>query len=325
MYNNPLFTTDQNIKMCIYKITNIISGKIYIGQTRGNVRKRWLSHIRKTKKNNTSLIYLSLAKHGIENFSFEVVDLAETIDQLNYKEQLYIKINNSLSPTGYNLTSGGLNYIRSEETNKKHSDLNIGRIMTASTKEKQRKSQLERWKNTTAEDNSVRIEKLKASHAKRKTLGLSRKPPVITPEAKAIRLERYKNARALSRANKQPKPADWIPKKYNISEESRAKKSAAVKAGHARRILLGIKPKSMSAEIAENRRIKLCSPRKSYNTTPEAVAKRVEAFRITMELKRLNNTPSKKRFVSPEAKERKRLRNIENRKIKKLNNLGVDN
>lgn len=55
----------------IYKITNKINGKIYIGQSI-NIERRWKEHIFDNRKN--SLIHLAIIKYGKENFSFEVIE-----------------------------------------------------------------------------------------------------------------------------------------------------------------------------------------------------------------------------------------------------------
>ena len=103
--------TTQNIskdmKMCIYKITNKLSGKSYIGQSRGKVGSRWGKHIRGENRTYNSAIHAAISKHGVKNFEFLVIDFCETIEQLDYKEQLYIKQLGTLAPNGYNITTGG--------------------------------------------------------------------------------------------------------------------------------------------------------------------------------------------------------------------------
>lgn len=93
--------------MYIYKITNLINGKCYIGQTtQKSVKRRWNDHKRNV---NQTPIQLAIQKNGQENFSFEVIDNALSIEELNKKEQYWIEHYDCISPKGYNLTSGGLN------------------------------------------------------------------------------------------------------------------------------------------------------------------------------------------------------------------------
>lgn len=91
--------------MIIYKITNSIDGKVYIGQTRYTTAIRWSQHKHNAilGKGNT---YLSKAirKYGPENFKIEVIDTANSREELSQKELFYI---NELRKTNslYNLTS----------------------------------------------------------------------------------------------------------------------------------------------------------------------------------------------------------------------------
>lgn len=103
--------------MIIYKITNLINGKVYIGQTIRKLSERWSSHCH--HKNNTA-IHNAITKYGKENFSICVIDNANTRDELDQKEMFWINFYNSLSPNGYNFTKGGIHYEITEETRKKH-------------------------------------------------------------------------------------------------------------------------------------------------------------------------------------------------------------
>ena len=90
----------------IYKITNLINGKIYIGQT-NNPTRRFQEHRAKGYRNeNEKILYKAFDKYGIENFSFEIV---EETENYNEREQYWIKFYNSLAPYGYNMTEGGEN------------------------------------------------------------------------------------------------------------------------------------------------------------------------------------------------------------------------
>lgn len=109
--------------MIIYKITNKISGKCYIGQTIQTLEQRWYKHIHDSR---CPAIRDAIAKYGIDSFSIEVIDTAETIDDLNEKEIYWIKHFNSIVPNGYNLQTGGKNCRCAESTKRKLSELNIG-------------------------------------------------------------------------------------------------------------------------------------------------------------------------------------------------------
>lgn len=107
--------------MLIYKITNIINGKIYIGQTRLTAEKRFNKHWNEanceTRPNN--YFHNALLYYGKENFTIEVIDTANNIEELNEKEIYWIKYYNSTDKEiGYNLQEGGKSGVRGEETRK---------------------------------------------------------------------------------------------------------------------------------------------------------------------------------------------------------------
>jgi len=109
--------------MIIYKVTNKINNKIYIGQTIMTLYERWKKHCRRG-----NALFNAIKKYGKENFTIEEIDGANSLTELNYLEQHYIYINNCIAPNGYNLTSGGFNSTYSEETRKKMSDSRKGKI-----------------------------------------------------------------------------------------------------------------------------------------------------------------------------------------------------
>ena len=109
--------------MFIYKITNKINGKVYIGQTKQEPSKRWEVH--KYSSQKIFPIQKAISKYGIANFTFEVIDGANSQSELNYREDHYIHLHNSLSPNGYNLR---LNSKLFPETRKKQSLRAIERV-----------------------------------------------------------------------------------------------------------------------------------------------------------------------------------------------------
>lgn len=89
--------------MYIYKITNRLNGKIYVGQTIRNVNRRFAEHCR--KKDNTHL-HNAMRLYGKENFRVEIVDTANSQTELDEKERYWIRVFNS-DVEGYNETAGG--------------------------------------------------------------------------------------------------------------------------------------------------------------------------------------------------------------------------
>lgn len=93
----------------IYKITNKITGKCYIGETnRDDPEKRWKQHINTINKNKgCPALKDAVKKHGIENFKFEIIIICFDEDRFRYEKE-YIQKYNSIVPNGYNILPGGL-------------------------------------------------------------------------------------------------------------------------------------------------------------------------------------------------------------------------
>ena len=95
--------------MIIYKITNKINNKVYIGLTTTSLKHRWTSHKRyATGKYKSHPLYNAMNKYGIDNF--EIIKIAETTDitELGNLERFYINEYNSQNRNfGYNITAGG--------------------------------------------------------------------------------------------------------------------------------------------------------------------------------------------------------------------------
>lgn len=90
----------------IYKITNIINGKCYIGKTIQDVESRWRVHKSNINKFDYPL-YRAMRKYGIDNFVFEIIEDNITESLLSEREQYYINLYNSFGEDGYNATIGG--------------------------------------------------------------------------------------------------------------------------------------------------------------------------------------------------------------------------
>ena len=91
--------------MIIYKITNLINGKCYVGQTIGDIKDRMYHH--KSPNSRCNAISGAIQKYGWENFSYEVIDTATNQEELDEKETYWIAKLNTRPPFGYNLRSGG--------------------------------------------------------------------------------------------------------------------------------------------------------------------------------------------------------------------------
>ena len=90
--------------MYIYKITNNLNNKIYIGQTIRPVEDRWKRHINDALNNVLDTHFArAIRYYKPENFSLTIIDTATTQDELNQKEQYWIQFYDSINQ-GYNET-----------------------------------------------------------------------------------------------------------------------------------------------------------------------------------------------------------------------------
>ena len=114
----------------IYKITNTISKKCYIGETvKPDPEKRWIQHKNTIKRGiGCPALQDAVKKYGIDNFRFDVLLICFDEDRFKYEIE-YIKKYNTVVPNGYNILEGGpgggfKGKIHSDETKKKISENN---------------------------------------------------------------------------------------------------------------------------------------------------------------------------------------------------------
>lgn len=108
----------------IYKVTNKVNGKIYIGfDSNWPVRK--YQHKSRAKKNSSYRLHMAIRKYGWENFDWEVIYQSyDCLHTLKIMEPYFITEYNSFA-RGYNMTTGGdgtPGHIRNPAIAKKHSE-----------------------------------------------------------------------------------------------------------------------------------------------------------------------------------------------------------
>ena len=91
--------------MWIYKISNTKNNKVYIGQTIRPIKDRFKRHLNDAKNNILNTHFArAIRKYGEEAFWIEEIDTATTQDELNQKEQYWIRYYDSVN-NGYNETN----------------------------------------------------------------------------------------------------------------------------------------------------------------------------------------------------------------------------
>jgi group I intron endonuclease len=89
----------------IYLITNKVNGKRYVGQTVSKLNSRWATHKRRAERGSEFALHRAIRVHGKDAFTIEVI--AESLECfLDTLEVFFIKLYNTKSVYGYNMTDG---------------------------------------------------------------------------------------------------------------------------------------------------------------------------------------------------------------------------
>ncbi len=133
----------QDVFIClvgvIYKISNSLNEKLYIGKTTEDPKKYWKYHKMYCRNGYDKVLYSAMRKYGVDKFQFNIIEFIEcfNIKELNNKlfklERKYIKKFNTMVPNGYNVTAGGQGLAGmkfSDKHREKISDKLTGRTFT---------------------------------------------------------------------------------------------------------------------------------------------------------------------------------------------------
>jgi group I intron endonuclease len=92
---------------CVYKISNSINNKVYIGITVKGLQRRWNQHVHDSRRHPRLAVHRAMAKYDIESFIIEVQEICPDVETMQQRELYWISFYNSVLPNGYNSTSGG--------------------------------------------------------------------------------------------------------------------------------------------------------------------------------------------------------------------------
>ncbi len=95
----------------VYVIRCSVNGKAYVGKT-GRPRHRWYVHkcLAKTQEGTRlgeSALYRAIRKHGVQNFSFEILERCRDEAHAFERERHWIAELKTFGPAGYNMSAGG--------------------------------------------------------------------------------------------------------------------------------------------------------------------------------------------------------------------------
>lgn len=147
--------------MIIYQAKNLINNKCYIGQTICELKKRKSEHLFAAKNGyyQSNYFYNAIRKYKEDFFEWTILeDNISHINKLNWLEEFCIAYYESLAPKGYNLTTGGKNWIRAEEVSKRQAET----IKNKSDEEKVKRLKKFRktMNNKSVDDEKERIRRL---------------------------------------------------------------------------------------------------------------------------------------------------------------------
>lgn len=266
--------------MIIYKTTNLINGKFYVGQDSKNNPEYFGSG---------NLLKRAIKKHGKQNFIKETLEVCSTQEELNEREKYWIK-ETKAQELGYNIADGGTGgNTYTKETKQRISELFRGRYISPETIEKRRRTRAQN------------PEKYKLTEERKREIGDFHRGKEISEEQKQKNSERMKNftnysPEFLEMQNGENRKGEKSPMwGRKASEETRRKQSEYHK-NNPVRYWLG---KKQSPETIEKRRQKIIGRKHSEETkdkmrgennpfygqshTPETIEKLKQA--------RINKTP----------------------------------
>jgi len=222
----------------LYRITNLINGKVYIGQA-ADVSRRWHDHRRAVKLNKpTQAIHYALIKYGLNNFEFIVIASCKSQEDANFTETLLVSQYDSFikNGNGYNVTLGGMNAPKTDEW----------------------KQAMKAWRNSLSEEEKAEI-KTKQSEATRQQIAEKGHPAqgrVVTQETRDLQRKiRLKNPIEYTEKIRQHISEAHIGIKD--SDKTKSKKAASAKEAWEKRIDYSRKCEASGCEVSGKAKYKI--------------------------------------------------------------------
>src|SRR5271167_2728566 len=138
----------EQVMFYVYKITNLINGKLYIGKT-DNLAERWQSHLWHADTGGGYALHRSIRKYGKDNFKISIIEEFDTEKEALNREVYWIaeyktNILKHGRVAGYNMTDGGdgTSGPKNEEWIAKIAASNRGKIRSPGTRAKVSAAQL---------------------------------------------------------------------------------------------------------------------------------------------------------------------------------------
>lgn len=266
----------------IYKITNTVNGKVYVGSA-ANIKQRFNTHKNRLIKQNHHSVKLQRAwdKYGAESFSFDIIEECEEAVLLEREQHWIDHYKSAIGRNGYNVcavagrTTG---FKVSEETKRKHSEREKGKKKTP--------------EHVAAVSASLKGHEV--SDETRKKIGDKAREKWKDPEYRAMMVEKLKN---------RPKPSDATKEKHSqrvkkLWEDQEYRQKMVERASGFRHT------EESKAKIAESNRTRVYSEETLKKMSETQKRKAAERGDISEETRAKLAEASRNRVWTPESLKR---------------------
>ena len=204
----------------IYKITNLVNNKMYIGKTVSSISDRFSQHVYDSKheasKGYNFILHKAFRKYGVDNFKIEELEYINDNTSLGDREIYWISYLGSMMPNGYNMTFGGEGSIKIDY-NKVYKLWDEGKCIAQIYKDlncsiTQLKIILSKYENFSAEENyqrTIALSRKKVEQYDKNTGQLINTFSSIKDAAEAVGVDRSCISRCCSGKKKSSKGYIW--------------------------------------------------------------------------------------------------------------------
>lgn len=113
----------------VYKLTNLVNNKVYIGCTTQGSGSRFQKHICKANSGSDYPLHQALREFGDKKFKLDILEFCNSEEEMQTREIFYIANFDSTNPErGYNVRSGGGIHRHTEESKQKIGDIHRGKV-----------------------------------------------------------------------------------------------------------------------------------------------------------------------------------------------------
>lgn len=114
----------------VYRLTNSVNNKIYVGATTDGAGVRWNRHIQKAIAGSNYPFHQAIREFGKDSFRLDVLEMCDTFEKMNEREAYWIAILSATNPeVGYNRKVGGGIHLHDDGAKRKIGDIHRGKTV----------------------------------------------------------------------------------------------------------------------------------------------------------------------------------------------------